>query len=51
MRQFFKFIKLEKEWAHDIKANDMGHSQKKIYEDCLARKEKDLLSDIKLMGE
>ena len=51
MRQFFKFIKMEKEWANDIKNNDMGISEKKKYEDSLKRKERDLLNDVKLMGE
>ena len=51
MRQFFKFIKMEKEWANDIKNTDMGISEKKVYEDSLKRKERDLLNDVKLMGE
>ena len=40
MHQFLKFIKLEKEWAHDIKNNDLGLSGKQIIEAKLARKEK-----------
>lgn len=55
-RQFYKFIKLEKEWIFpgdkdkSKNASALGITDKQKYEMTIARKEKALLKDLELMG-
>ena len=54
MRQFYKFMQLEKEWAFPrekkLTAAEMGITEKQAYEKSLERKEKALIKDMKMMG-
>ena len=38
MRQFFKYIRKEKQWASGIKPKIADDEHKKYYEDCLSRR-------------
>ena len=51
MRQFFKYIRKEKEWASGIKPKIKDEDLKKTYEDTLKRKQEQLLKEMAKMGE
>ena len=42
---------MEKEWAYDIKAKESGLTEKQEYERRMERKEKDLIADLRGLGE